>query len=139
MSVIAKFFSTLKESRKIVRDLLNLPNHNNTQANKFTKNDVEAFRVKIQPASEDHVIPNEVVKEIPEKYVCPRINRDMLDKAEFKVQEISDFSDRKVRTFFYKLHNVTRNIPGIPESRTDDLVFNLLNISGLDDWPLNIS
>ncbi|RHZ60279.1 hypothetical protein Glove_355g94 [Diversispora epigaea] len=44
----------------------------------------------------------------------------MLDKTEFEVQEISDFQDRKVRTFFFKLHNITRNLPGTPESKTGE-------------------
>ncbi|CAG8580882.1 4879_t:CDS:2, partial [Ambispora leptoticha] len=94
------------------RALLNHPNCINTQASKFTKDDVEALRVRFQPASEDHVIPNEKVEEFPEQYVCPRINRNMLGNSEFK---------------------------GISESRTDVLVDNLLDISGLDEWPLNIS
>ncbi|CAG8539503.1 3155_t:CDS:2, partial [Diversispora eburnea] len=77
-----------------------------------------ALRVRFQPASEGHVIPNEKVEEFPEQYVCPRINRNMLGNSEFKVGKISDFSDRKVQTFFHKLHLVTRNLPGISESRT---------------------
>ncbi|CAG8539006.1 3002_t:CDS:2, partial [Ambispora leptoticha] len=67
-------------------------NYINIRANDFMKDDLEALRVKFQPASKDHIIPNGKVEEFPEQYVCSKINRDMLDKAGFKVQEISDFS-----------------------------------------------
>lgn len=135
MLMFIKFFSSLKDSQSIVRDLLNHPNHINTRASKFTKDDVEALRVKFQPASEDHVIPNEKVEEFPEKYECPQINRDMLNKEEFKVREITDFSDSLVQTFFYKLHIATRNQA---ESKTDDMVADLLRIARLNNYPLYI-
>ncbi|CAG8600920.1 7172_t:CDS:2 [Racocetra persica] len=46
----------------------------------------------------------------------------------FKVQEISDFSNGFIQTFFDKLHIITRNLPGILESSTDDLDKSLRNI-----------
>ncbi|CAG8526413.1 1007_t:CDS:2 [Diversispora eburnea] len=113
MSMFIKFFSSLKDSRSIVRSLLNHPNHINARESKFTKDDVEALRVKFQPVSEDHVIPNEKVEEFLEKYKCPQINRDMLNKEEFKVREIT-------------------------ESKTDDMVADLLRIAQLNNYPLYI-
>lgn len=139
MSAFVKFFSTLKKSRNIVRVLLKLPNHINTQANKFTNDDVKAMRVQFRPASEDHVIPNEKIEDFPEQYVCPRINRKMLKDDDFNVGNISDFSNKSVQPFFDKLAIVTRNPPGIPDSRTDDLVADLLRIARLNDYPLKIA
>ncbi|RIB01864.1 hypothetical protein C2G38_2229435 [Gigaspora rosea] len=139
MSAFVKFLLTFKNSRNIVRNLLNHPNHVNTQASKFTKNNVEALRIKFQPASEDLVIPNEKIEDFSENYICPKINSDVLDKAEFKVREISDFSNGFVQTFFDKLHIVKRNPPGIPESSTDDLVADLLRIVRLNYYPLKIT
>ncbi|CAG8587638.1 10234_t:CDS:2, partial [Scutellospora calospora] len=121
------------------RSLLNHPNYIYTQASKFTKDDVGALRVKFQPASEDLVIPNEKIEDFPKNYICPKINRDILDKAAFKVREINDISDGSVQTFFDKLHIVTRNPPGIPESSTNDLVADLLRIALLNYYPLKIT
>ncbi|CAG8630053.1 3414_t:CDS:2, partial [Diversispora eburnea] len=111
----------------------------NTQAHKFNEDDLNALKVRFQPAAKDHVIPNEKIEKFPEQYVCPKINRDMLSNEGFKVQEISDFSDDAVQTFFNKLHIVTRNPPGIPESRTDNLVADLLRIARLNNYPLEIA
>ncbi|RHZ76765.1 hypothetical protein Glove_193g65 [Diversispora epigaea] len=105
----------------------------NLIAENSEEDDAEALRVEFQPASENF-IPNEKFEEFPgQQYVCSKVDRDMLDKAEFEVQEISDFQDRKVRTFFFKLHNITRNLPGTPESKTGEFVDNLLHIPRLDD------
>ncbi|CAG8655473.1 2118_t:CDS:2, partial [Gigaspora margarita] len=64
------------------KNLLNHSKHINTQASKFTKNNVEALRVNFQPAFEDFVIPNEKSEDFPENYILylSKINRDMLDK-----------------------------------------------------------
>ncbi|CAG8440417.1 9609_t:CDS:2 [Acaulospora morrowiae] len=113
-----------------------LQSYVNGRADAFTKEDLEALRVNFQPAFESHVIPNGKVEKFPEQYVCPGINRDMLSKERFKVQEISDFSSRAVQSFFNKLHIVTRNPPGILGSRTDALVDDLLRLVGLNDYPL---
>ncbi|CAG8634989.1 10831_t:CDS:2, partial [Diversispora eburnea] len=126
------------ESRDIVINRLNYSGTITTRASLFNEDDLNALNVRFQPAPKDQVIPNEKVDEFPHHYVCPKVNRDMLDKAEFDVDKISDFSDSLVRTFFFKLHNVTRN-QGIPESRTDTLVDDLLRITHLNNWPLNIN
>ncbi|CAG8633199.1 3078_t:CDS:2, partial [Diversispora eburnea] len=139
MPSLVKYFSALKDSRIQFGCLFkkqNQLNYINVRANEFTNNDLEALRVKFQPAPEGHVIPNEKIEKFPEQYVCPRINRDMLSKEGFKVQEISNFSD--VQTFFNKLHIVTRNSPGIPESRTDALVDDLFRVTRLNKYPLEI-
>ncbi|CAG8598926.1 4606_t:CDS:1, partial [Acaulospora morrowiae] len=84
--------------------------------------------VKFRPAYEDHAILTEKVEGFSEQYVCPKINRDMLHKEEFKVREMIVLSDRRAQTFFEKLHIVTRNPPGISEFCTDDLADDLLRV-----------
>ncbi|CAG8437359.1 2811_t:CDS:10 [Diversispora eburnea] len=96
-------------------------------------------QVRFRSESEDHVIPNVKVENFPEKYACPKINRDMLDKTGFVVGNISDFSDEFVQTFFVKLAIVTRNPPKMPESKTDDLVADLLRIARLNSYPFMIA
>lgn len=73
MSTFVKFFSTLKNSRNIAESLLKHSCHFNTQASKFTINDMKALRVNFQSASEDFVIPNEKIEDFPENYICPKI------------------------------------------------------------------
>ncbi|RHZ70240.1 hypothetical protein Glove_274g39 [Diversispora epigaea] len=126
-----------KESRAKVRGLL-LPNQINTQATDFTKYDVEALRVKFQPATEDHVIPDGKVEEFSEQFICRKINRNMLKDDEFNVDNISDLSDSLFQTFFEKLAIVTQNPPGIPESSTDTMVDDLLRIAKLNNHPLKL-
>ncbi|CAG8807242.1 14518_t:CDS:1, partial [Dentiscutata erythropus] len=81
MSSFVKFAKFLT-SRNIVRNKLNYTNIN-VQASKFTKHDLKELSVNFQPASNDLVIPNEKIEDFPEKYICPKVNRVMLDQAEF--------------------------------------------------------
>ncbi|CAG8636150.1 11289_t:CDS:2 [Diversispora eburnea] len=140
MPAFAKFFSTLKGSREIVRSR---PNHDLTiQAYKFNEDDLNVLKVRFQLAAEDHVIsniPNEKIEEFPEKYFCPKVNRKMLIDEDFDIRKISNFSDSPIRTFFRKMQIVTRNPLGMPESRTDDLVADLLRVVKMNDDPLMIA
>ncbi|CAG8820227.1 8823_t:CDS:1, partial [Dentiscutata erythropus] len=55
-----------------------------TQASKFNKEDLNLLNVRFQPVSKDHIISNEKDENFPKQYVCSKINKDMLDKAEFR-------------------------------------------------------
>ncbi|RHZ63857.1 hypothetical protein Glove_327g27 [Diversispora epigaea] len=129
---IAKVLSSLHGGRKMINSIINFH-----VSFLFNEDDLNVLNVRFQPASKDQVIPNEKVNEFPHYYVCPKVNRKILLEENFNVDKISDFSDSLVRTFFFKLRNITRN-QRIPESRTDTLVDDLLHISHLNNWPLNI-
>ncbi|CAG8593712.1 10203_t:CDS:2 [Paraglomus occultum] len=102
--------------------------------------DVEALRVNFFGA-EDAVIPDAEVT-IPEAYVRPDINAEMLSNIRFRVANVDGLTDRKVRTFFKKLHKVVVNSDrktGTSETYTDTLVDDLLRIAQLNDWPFSVN
>ncbi|CAG8650699.1 6442_t:CDS:2, partial [Paraglomus occultum] len=117
-------------------DLDNLP----SSASLFKNSHIEVLRVRVNPASaESDVIPTVEDTSIPEEYIFPSINREMLEHPRFNVKNIG--GDKNVRTFFANLHDVVQNgmqVVGTDETFTDTLVDGLLRIAELDGWPLRI-
>ncbi|CAG8452776.1 13100_t:CDS:1 [Funneliformis mosseae] len=115
-----------------------LPININTSASDFTKEDLKALKVRFQPApSEGHAIPDKDFTEFPQQYVCPKISKTILNEPDFNVDNISEIPNNSVRSFIYTLHDVTRNL-GIPETRTNSMVEDLLRIAMMNGWPLSI-
>ena len=61
----------------------------------------------------------------------------MLRLPDFDVDNLEGVSDREVKTFIDKLHDITENSVeaiGTSETHTDSLVDDLLRIGGLPTW-----
>lgn len=71
----------------------------------------------------------------------PDITRVVLGNPEFNLENIDGITNKKVRTFFAKLHDVVINgmqVVGTEDTLTDTLVDDLLRIVELNDWPLRV-
>jgi len=65
----------------------------------------------------------------------------LLRLPDFDVDNLEGVSDREVKTFIDKLHDITENSVeaiGTSETHTDSLVDDLLRIVELNAWPLKI-
>ncbi|CAI2193333.1 18466_t:CDS:2, partial [Funneliformis geosporum] len=103
---------------------------------------MEALRVTFKPALyKDQVIPNLEV-EYPKQFILPTINRNTLSGHGFNVKQFDDISDGHAKTFVEELNDVViseRSSLGMAESKTNNLVSNLLNrIIDFNEWPLSI-
>uniref|UniRef100_U9UB64 Uncharacterized protein n=1 Tax=Rhizophagus irregularis (strain DAOM 181602 / DAOM 197198 / MUCL 43194) TaxID=747089 RepID=U9UB64_RHIID len=66
----------------------------------FQQKHLDALRVSYEPADK-----NEVILTIPEKYILPKVDRDILKDEYFNVENL-EIEDDCVRTFVDKLHDV---------------------------------
>uniref|UniRef100_U9UNE5 Uncharacterized protein n=1 Tax=Rhizophagus irregularis (strain DAOM 181602 / DAOM 197198 / MUCL 43194) TaxID=747089 RepID=U9UNE5_RHIID len=90
--------------------------------------------------AENAVIPDVEVT-IPDTYIQPNINGEMLSNLRFRVANVAGLTDVEVRTFFKKLHKFVTNgvqLTGTTEKFTDTLVDDLLRIVELNDLPFSI-
>ncbi|CAG8604921.1 7820_t:CDS:2 [Ambispora leptoticha] len=110
-------------------------------ASAFGQDDLEALKVSFHPASEYDIIPDIKVT-IPEQYILPNINHDLLTSRNFNVENFTEISDGHVKTFVDKLHDVVKNSgvdAGTNESTTDTLVNDLLlHVTDFDNWPFKV-
>ncbi|CAB5383498.1 unnamed protein product [Rhizophagus irregularis] len=109
-------------------------------ASRFTKRHADALRVSFEPVDKYEVIPDVKVT-VPEKYLLPKVNHNILNDEEFNVENL-ELEDDRVRTFADKLHDVIKNSgvdTGTSESTTDTLVNDLLlHVVNFDTWPFKV-
>ncbi|GES85651.1 hypothetical protein GLOIN_2v1719392 [Rhizophagus clarus] len=113
-----------------------------SSASLFETKDMEALRVDFCEAPAENAVIPDVEVTIPDTYIQPNINGEMLSNLRFRVANVAGLTDVKVRTFFKKLHKVVTNgvqLTGTTEKFTDTLVDDLLRIAELNDWPFSIS
>ncbi|CAG8654564.1 17613_t:CDS:2, partial [Funneliformis caledonium] len=108
---------------------------------KFKIRDMEALKVNFLGASTENAVIPDIEATIPEKYVLPDIDSELLGNPKFNVVKIDGLTDEEVQTFVDKLHDVVLNgvqVVGTDETFTDTLVDDLLRITKLNNWPLKI-
>uniref|UniRef100_U9T8H1 Uncharacterized protein n=1 Tax=Rhizophagus irregularis (strain DAOM 181602 / DAOM 197198 / MUCL 43194) TaxID=747089 RepID=U9T8H1_RHIID len=102
-------------------------------ASMFQQEHLDALRVSYEPANK-----HEVILTIPEKYILPKVDFDILKDEYFNVESL-EIEDDCVRTFVDKLHDVIEIPPaatGTSDSMTDTLINDLLvRVVNFDNWP----
>ncbi|CAG8804376.1 9872_t:CDS:2 [Gigaspora margarita] len=110
-------------------------------ASAFEQEHLDALQVSFEPADKYEVIPPDIKVTIPEKYLLPKVNHNMLKDQYFNVENL-EIEDDCVKTFVDKLRDVINNSgldTGTSESVTDTLVNDLLvRVVNLDDWPFKV-
>ncbi|EXX70138.1 hypothetical protein RhiirA1_467874 [Rhizophagus irregularis] len=102
---------------------------------------MEALRVNFCEAPAENAVIPDVEVTIPDTYIQPNINGEMLSNLRFRVANVAGLTDVEVRTFFKKLHKFVTNgvqLTGTTEKFTDTLVDDLLRIVELNDLPFSI-
>ncbi|CAG8547153.1 554_t:CDS:2, partial [Rhizophagus irregularis] len=105
-------------------------------ASMFQQEHLDALRVSYEPANK-----HEVILTIPEKYILPKVDFDILKDEYFNVESL-EIEDDCVRTFVDKLHDVIEIPPaatGTSDSMTDTLINDLLvRVVNFDNWPFKV-
>ncbi|CAB5210443.1 unnamed protein product [Rhizophagus irregularis] len=113
-----------------------------SSASGFKNKDIDTMKVIFQGASaENVVIPDAEIKNFPDEYLLADINRTLLRKPNFTVDDLGKIKNGDVLTFIDKLHDITENstqLIGTSETHTDSLVDDLLRVVGFNTWPLKI-
>ncbi|CAB5387030.1 unnamed protein product [Rhizophagus irregularis] len=73
----------------------------------FQQKHLDALRVSYEPADKHEVIPQDIKVTVPEKYILPKVDRDILKDEYFNVGNL-EIEDDCVRTFVDKLHDVIK-------------------------------
>ncbi|CAG8566700.1 28446_t:CDS:2 [Dentiscutata erythropus] len=83
---------------------------------------MEALRVNFCEAPTENAVIPDVKVTIPDTYIQPNIDNEMLSNLNFRVANVAELTD----------------VIGTIESFTDSLVDDLLRIAKLNDWPFDI-